>query len=205
MLLSAILGLILVGTELPASELIIYRTEEKKKIGYLTCDVRRDSGKIMINYTSNRIVDVIIDQGDSKTLYVRKIIDGVKDYEFERTGDSIWMLYHGKQRFYHISEPVFDRHTLDYVLRRPYDSLYRREMMLSLPELGIKKVLFHVMGTETVETELGEIPCWRVVLRAKVLFLKFELVFLIEKEYPYRYVRFGDKKRKMQICRYETR
>ena len=105
----------------------------------------------------------------------------------------------------HVSAPVFDRHTLDYVLRRPYDTLYRREMMLSLPELGVKKVLFYVAGTETVKTELGEILCWQVVLKAKVLVFRFDLTFLIEKEYPYRYVRFGDKKRQMVIFKYEKR
>lgn len=205
MLFSTIFGLIFAVTELPASELIVYRTQEKGRVGYLTADIRRDSGKIFINYTSDRILDVTIDQQDLRTLYVRKIIAGVKDYEFERTGDSIWALYRGKEKVYHIAQPVYDRHTLDYVFRRPYDSLYRKEILLSLPELGVKKVVLHVMGTEMVKTELGEIPCWRVVMTAKVLFLKFELVFLMEKEYPYRYVRFGDKKRRMTIFKYGVR
>jgi len=203
MLFSAVLVLTVVGAELPASESIVYRTEEKGKVGYLTATIRRDSGMVMINYSSDRVVDVRIDQGDLRTLWVRKIIQGKKDFEFERRGDTIWTEYHGRHKVFHTTEPVFDRHTLDYFFRQDvYDTLYTRQIMLHLPELGLKSVRIRVAGEETVKTELGDIPCRRVLMTAKVLIFKIELAFLIEKEYPYRYVKLEDKKRKMVIFRY---
>ncbi len=204
MLLSAIF-LTFLNYQLPSTESIIYRTEEKGKVGYLTAEMRMDDSTIRVYYTSDRQVETVIDRQDLKTLWVRKIINGRKDFEYRRTGDTISVYYQGNENTYRRPDLIFDRHTLDYVLRaQDYNYNFQREIFIHLPELGIKKAILKVVGDTVTTTALGEFDCWRIALIARVLFIKLKLYFLIEKQYPHRYIKYDDGKRKMEIFKYRA-
>lgn len=196
----------LANCKVPVKEELLYRTQEKKKVTWLAGTSQYTDSGAYLTYTSDRYIEVILDTHDLRTRWVRKIIAGKKSYEFTRKGDSIAMWNKGRIHNYIRSEPIFDRHSLDYVLRNlDYDANFRKDIYVSTPELGIKKATLQVASQETVMTAVGKLFAWRVNLSARILLLfKYRIYFLVEVNHPHRLLVFEGVDHKMEIWTYRN-
>ncbi|MEO0184237.1 MAG: hypothetical protein ABIL20_00335, partial [candidate division WOR-3 bacterium] len=101
---------------LPDSEYIVYETNDKGKIGQIEVVSVKDTIGYHIWYTSDRTVEAILDTANLQTLYLNKII-GTR-WELSVKKNHIFEInYQGRKNFYNETDPVYDRHTLDFVIR----------------------------------------------------------------------------------------
>ncbi len=206
MLIPAIFVLTLLGFELPLVEETVWFTAEDGKSGHLVSKVNMTDSAVCVYYESDRTIEALLDKKNYQTIWVRKIIKGIKAFEFNRSGDTIRIYDRGKNRTYIIDEKVYDRHALDYVLRTfQYHSDFKKSICVHLPELGIKRTLVKVVGEDNVATALGDIPAWQIELSAGILFLRWRFYFLIEKDYPHRFLKYRDGHHIMEIIKYQCK
>jgi hypothetical protein len=184
---------------LPDSEHIIYETNDKGKIGQIEVISVRDSTGYHILYTSDRIVEAVLDTIDLKTLYLNKVIQG--HWELTVRRNRIFEVnYRGRKNFYRETDPVYDRHTLDFVFRGfAYHIDFKKRIRLNVPEFMIINADLEVIGEDSVTTPVGSFDCWKIMMIPRVIFTKMKFYFYIEKTYPYRFIKYTDSSGKNSI------
>ena len=184
---------------IPSSESLVYRTEADGKIGSITVVSRRDSSGYRVRYVSDREITVVLDTADLSTRYVKKIVDGELVLEAQyNSGFNVY--FNGREYKYKGSDPLYDRHTLDFALRRfDYYLGFKETFRLHIPELTIVNAELEVLRDTTVSTDLGVIDCWVVQMKPRVIFTDWRFFFYIEKEYPHRFVKYTDSSHKNVI------
>jgi len=184
---------------IPAQESFTYETNDKGKIGKIEVTQYKDSLGFHVGYVSDRTIEVMIDTFDFRTLSVRKIVKGKQELSIEK-GKSFMVNYRGRKTAYHETGPIYDRHTLDYVLRGfVYSDTFKRRIRLNVPEFMIINADLTVYGSEEVSTPIGIFECWKIMMIPRVIFTKMKFYFWIEKEYPHRFVKYADSSGKNQI------
>ncbi len=190
---------------LPDSEYLVYETNDKGKIGTIQVTLKKDTLGYHIIYTSDRIVEAILDTLDLQTLFLNKIIKGrwelsvKKNHLFE-------VNYRGRKNYYEEKEPVYDRHTLDFVLRIfPYHRDFRKRIRLNVPEFMIINADLEVVGDDNIIVPVGSFDCWRIMMVPRVVFTNMKFYFYIEKSYPHRFVKYNDSSGKNSIILKEYR
>ncbi len=184
---------------LPDSEHIIYETNDKGKIGQIEVISVRDSTGYHILYTSDRIVEAVLDTIDLKTLYLNKVIQG--HWELTVRRNHIFEVnYRGRKNFYRETEPVYDRHTLDFVFRGfSYHTDFKKRIRLNIPEFMIINADLEMIGEDSVTTPVGSFDCWKIMMIPRVIFTRMKFYFYIEKIYPYRFIKYTDSSGKNSI------
>ncbi len=174
---------------LPDSEYIIYETNDKGKIGKIVIRSERDSTGYRITYISDRTVETILDPENLQTIYLNKIIKGKWELSVKKT-HIIEVNYQGRKSFYKESAPVYDRHTLDFVLRGfTYSKDFKKRIRLLVPEFMIINADLEVIGEDSVTTPVGIFECWKIMMKPRVVFTNIKFYFYIEKNFPHRFVK----------------
>jgi hypothetical protein len=191
---------------LPEKEFFIYETNDKGKIGTIEVTLHRDSLGYHIVYTSDRIIEIVLDSLNLGTLYINKTIDGKQALKIERDKDEFTVYFRGNRTTYHENGPVFDRHTLDFALRgHTYHSLFENTFRLHIPELMIVNAELKVIGEDIIAGPLGEILCWKLQMTPRVLFIRMKFYFWIEKDVPHRFIKYADSSGKNYILLVESK
>ncbi|MEO0095138.1 MAG: hypothetical protein ABIL46_01585 [candidate division WOR-3 bacterium] len=191
--------IIFLSSILPEKERIIYETNEKGKIGQIEVKLTKDSAGYYVVYKSDRIVEAILDTGNLQILYLNKIIKGHWDLSVKKN-HLLEVNYKGKKNFYRESEPVYDRHTLDIVLRGfMYHKDFRKRIRLNVPEFMVINADLEVTGEDTIITPAGSFDCWKITMKPRVIFTKTKFYFYIEKSYPHRFIKYIDSSEKNSI------
>lgn len=191
---------------LPARESCLYETTDKDRTGTIQVESRLEDDGYHVTYVSDRLIEVILDAADLSTRFVRKVVG--RDTVLEVTsGSDLVVHFDGRVHRYRSRPAVYDRHTLDFALRgfdyEPgFDTIFR----LHVPELMVVNAELSVSGEVVVETPAGEFACWEVVMKPRIIFMKRQFFFYIEKEYPRRFVKFIDASGQSSILltRYEA-
>lgn len=190
---------------LPDNEYIVYETNDKGKIGAIEVTLKKDTAGYYVIYKSDRIVEAILDTTDLQTLYLNKIIKGRWELSVKRN-HFFEVNYQGRKNYYNEKNPVYDRHTLDFVLRGfQYHRDFKKRIRLNVPEFMIINADLEVVGEDTVNVPVGEFDCWRVMMIPRVVFTKMKFYFYIEKSYPHRFVKYTDSSGKNSIILKEYR
>ncbi len=190
---------------LPDEEYIVYETVDKGKIGEIDIQLLKDSAGYRITYTSDRIVEAILDTQNLQTLYLNKIIKGRWELSVKRN-DILEVNYRGRKNYYRETSPVYDRHTLDFALRSfQYTNDFKKRIRLNVPEFMIINADLEVIGEDTITTPVGTFDCWKIRMIPRVIFTKMRFYFYIEKEFPRRFVRYEDSSGKNTIILKEYR
>jgi hypothetical protein len=178
---------------LPKTEFFIYKTNDKGKIGTIQVTSHKDSLGYHIMYTSDRIIEIVLDSLTLGTLYVKKTIDGRQALKIERDKEEFTVYFRGNKTTYHENGPVFDRHTLDFALRGfTYHTLFEDTFRLHIPEFMIVNAELKILGEEIIAGPCGEILCWKLQMIPRVLFIRIKFYFWIEKDEPHRCVKYAD-------------
>lgn len=184
---------------LPNSEYIVYETNDKGKIGKIEIKSERDSAGYYIRYSSDRIVETVLDVENLQTLYLNKIIKGEWELSVKRN-HIIEVNYQGRKSFYKETEPVYDRHTLDFALRSfIYYPGFKKRIRLLVPEFMIINADLEVIGEDSVTTPVDIFDCWKIMMRPRVVFTRIKFYFYIEKKFPHRFVKLLDSAGKSSI------
>ncbi|MEO0126130.1 MAG: hypothetical protein ABIL44_00080 [candidate division WOR-3 bacterium] len=190
---------------LPDSEYIVYETNDKGKIGMIEVILKKDTVGYNVIYKSDRIVEAILDTINLQTLYLNKIIRGrwelsvKKNHLFE-------VNYQGRKNHYDEKNPIYDRHTLDFVLRGfKYQRDFKKRIRLNVPEFMIINADLEVIGEDIVSVPAGTFDCWKIMMIPRVVFTKMKFYFHIEKSYPHRFVKYTDSSGKNSIVLKEYR
>lgn len=184
---------------LPEREKFAYETDERGRIGRLAVTQHLDSAGYHVQYESDRTVDVLIDPVDFSTLAVRKVVNGKVELTIEKKKD-FRVDYKGKVSTYREKKPIYDRHTLDYVMRHyDYTEDFSARIRLSIPEFMVVNADIAVVGEETLASPLGDIACWKVAFVPRIIFVKAEIYFWIEKDYPHRCMKYADTSGRRQV------
>ncbi len=190
---------------LPDEEYIVYETVDKGRIGEIDIVLLRDSTGYRVTYTSNRIVEAILDAENLQTLYLNKIIEGRWELSVKRN-HILEVNYQGRKNYYRETAPVYDRHTLDFALRSfQYTSDFKKRIRLNVPEFMIINADLEVIGEDSITTPAGTFDCWKVRMIPRVIFTKMKFYFYIEKDFPRRFVRYEDSSGKNAIILKEYR
>ncbi len=190
---------------LPDTEYIVYETNDKGKIGAIEVTLKKDTAGYYVIYKSDRIVEAILDTTDLQTLYLNKIIKGRWELSVKRN-HFFEVNYQGRKNYYNEKNPVYDRHTLDFVLRGfQYHRDFKKRIRLNVPEFMIINADLEVVGEDTVNVPVGEFDCWKVMMIPRVVFTKMKFYFYIEKSYPHRFVKYTDSSGKNSIILKEYR
>jgi hypothetical protein len=177
---------------IPPSESLVYRTEADGKIGSITVASKKDSSGYLVLYVSDREITAVLDTTDLSTRYIKKVIDGELVLEGRYNG-GFNVYFNGHEYHYKGSDPIYDRHTLDFALRQfDYHLGFKELFRLHVPELTIVNAELEVLGETTVSTDLGIIDCWEVQMKPRVIFTNRRFFFYIEREYPHRFVKYTD-------------
>lgn len=176
---------------LPEKELLTYETNDKGKIGSISVVSELKDGYRVV-YTSDRYIAVRLDSLDLSTLQIEKLIDDKLVLEARQEDDFI-VRFRGDKYRYHEKGPVYDRHTLDFALRGffYYDS-FKKTFRLHIPEFMIVSAELEVMGEEVVSGPLGDIRCWKLMMKPRILFFNWKFYFWIERAYPHRFIKYED-------------
>jgi hypothetical protein len=190
---------------LPEQESIVYETNDRGKMGKIVIDSRHDSLGYHIVYVSDRVIEAVLDTLSLKTLYLKKVIGGKLNIEIFNDR-SYRVFYKDREKKYSNHDPIFDRHTLDFVLRGfELGPQFKKRIRLSVPEFMVINADLETVGEDTVQTPAGTFECWKLRLVPRVIFTKMKFYFWIEKEYPHRFVRYRDSSGKNQILLIEYR
>jgi len=191
--------LLIVLQILPQREFLVYRTNDKGKLGRIEITSQRDSLGYHIIYTSDRIIEAILDTTDLGTEYLTKIV--AQKLELKISNEKNFRVYFkGSHKVYHEQGPIYDRHTLDFALRGfEYSSNFIKRIRLHVPELMIINADLRVVGEETVISPLGEITCWKIEMAPRVIIIHLKFYFWIEKCWPYRFVKYSDSSGENEI------
>lgn len=176
---------------LPEQELLIYETNDKGKIGSISVVSELRDGYHVV-YTSDRYIAVLLDSLNLSTLQVEKVIDDKLELEARREDDFV-VRFRGNRYRYREKDPVYDRHTLDFALRGfLYHDTFKKTFRLHVPEFMIVNAELQVMSEDVVSGPLGDIMCWKLMMKPRVLFINWKFYFWIEKAYPHRFIRYED-------------
>ncbi len=190
---------------LPDSEYIVYETNDKGKIGMIEVRLKKDTSGYYIIYISDRIIEAILDTNDLQTLYLNKIIKGKWELSVKKN-HLFEVNYKGRKNYYKEETPVYDRHTLDFVLRGfLYHRNFKKRIRLNVPEFMIINADLEVIGEDTIVTPVGSFACWKIMMIPRVVFTKMKFYFYIEKSYPHRFVKYSDSSGKNSITLKEYR
>ncbi len=177
---------------LPEQEYIVYETKENEKYGTIEITSRKDRVGYWVVYKSDRIIEAVLDTFNFQTLYLNKIIKGRWELSVKKN-HRIEVNYRGRKNYYYESEPVYDRHTLDFVLRGfEYHQGFKKRIRVNVPEFMIINADIEVIGEEHITTSQGEFVCWKILLTPRVVFTRKNFYFYVEKSYPYRFVKYMD-------------
>jgi hypothetical protein len=191
---------------LPEKECLIYETNDKGKIGEIEVTLHKDSLGYHIVYTSDRIIEIVLDSLNLGTLYINKTIDGKQALKIERDGEEFTVYFRGNRMIYHAQGPVYDRHTLDFALRGfKYHRVFEDTFRLHIPEFMIVNAELKVVGEESIAGPLGEILCWKIQMTPRVLFTRMKFFFWIEKDWPHRFVKYSDSSGENYILLVESK
>jgi len=184
---------------LPQYEYILYETNDRGKNGQIEVVMKRDSLGYHIIYKSDRTIEVILDTINLQTLYVNKIVG--KKWELSVKRNHFFEVnYRGRKNYYNESNPVYDRHTLDFVLRGfDYNKNFKKRIRLNVPEFMIINADLEVIGEENITTPAGSFDCWKIKMTPRVVFTNMKFYFYIEKQYPFRFVKYTDSSGKNSI------
>jgi hypothetical protein len=184
--------LFLISLMIPSRESFVYQTDEKGKLGTIDVTLNKDTAGYRIHYVSDRVIDVILDSTDLRTLYVNKSVKGKWELSIEQQ-KKFMVNFKGRKASYDENGPVYDRHTLDNALRVfDYDEKFKRRLRLNVPEFMVINADLSVVGSETVNAPVGNIECWKILMEPRVLIIKRKFYFWIEKEFPHRCVKYTD-------------
>jgi hypothetical protein len=177
---------------LPEEELLVYETDDKGKRGRISIVSELDSSGYRVTYTSDRTITCVLDSVNLSTLYVEKIVSGRHELTAEQH-EKFEVHFRGNKYRYHETDPVYDRHTLDFALRGfLYHQGFKRTFRLHVPEFMIVNAELELVDEDTIDTELGNIACWKLKMRPRVFFINWEFYFWIEQAYPHRFVKYED-------------
>ncbi|MGB9719967.1 MAG: hypothetical protein ACPL28_00600 [bacterium] len=184
---------------MPDSEHIVYETNDRGKIGQIEVVSVKDTTGYHIRYTSDRTIDAILDTINLQTLYLNKIIGSRWELNVKRN-HIFEVNYQGRKNYYREVEPVYDRHTLDFVLRGfSYHKDFKKRIRLNVPEFMIINADLELIGEDSVYAPAGSFDCWKIMMIPRVIFTKMKFYFYIEKEYPHRFVKYMDSSGKNKI------
>jgi hypothetical protein len=170
----------------------VYETNAKGKIGRLDVRMYRDSLGYHIRYVSDREIDIILDTADLSTVYIEKYVGGKLELKIE-TGSGFNVYFKGAESRFRDDGDIYDRHTLDYALRRfDYHPQFKTIFRLHIPELTIVNAEVEVIGEERITTPVGEFDCWKIQMKPRILFFNWKFFFYIEKEFPRRFIKYRD-------------
>lgn len=190
---------------LPDSEYILYETYDRGKTGAIKVHAVKDSTGHRIIYISDRKIEAILDTVNLQTLYLNKVIKGRWELSVKKN-HLIEVNYKGRKNYYKEREPVYDRHTLDFVLRGfNYSRDFKKRIRLNVPEFMIINADIKIVGEDSVITPAGRFDCWKILMVPRVIFKKINFYFYIEKSYPYRFIKFVDSSGKNSIVLKEYR
>lgn len=176
---------------LPEKELLTYETIDKGKIGSISVVSELKDGYRVV-YTSDRYIEVLLDSLDLSTLQVEKLIDDKRVLEVRQEDDFVVRLRGNRYR-YREKGPVYDRHTLDFALRGFfYHDTFKKTFRLHVPEFMIVNAELEVLSEDVVSGPLGDIRCWKLMMKPRVLFFNWKFYFWIERAYPHRFIKFED-------------
>ncbi len=177
---------------LPEKEFIVYETDDKGKIGTMEITSEKDSLGYYVIYRWKKILEVVLDSLDMSTLYVKKTTDDKVELEISKEKDFKVNL-RGKRHTYRDVGAVYDRHAIEFALRGfKYSKDFKQTIRFHVPEFMIVNAELKVIGEETVSGPIGEILCWKIELKPKVLFFSWKFYFWIEEDYPHRFIRYED-------------
>jgi len=187
--------LLVLLTLLPRYETIVYETIDKGKRGTMNIAAEKDSMGYHAVYTwEDRMIDIVFDSLTMATRYVSKTIGGKQVLE-ARQNEKFDVKFKGGRYSYRESKPVYDRHAVEFALRGfDYSPDFSTTIRFHVPELMVISADINVVGEETITSPAGTFICWKVQMEPRVLFIKIKLYFWIEKEYPYRFVKYSDTK-----------
>jgi hypothetical protein len=187
--------LILLLALLPNQERIVYQTIDKGKKGTMNIEAEKDSLGYHAIYTwEDRMIDIVFDSLTMATRYVLKTIGGKTVLEAEQR-EKFEVYFKGGYYTYREKNPVYDRHAVEFALRGfDFSQDFNTSIRFHVPELMIISADISVLGEETVTCPIGTIPCWKVQMEPRVLFIKIRLFFWIEQDYPFRFVKYSDTK-----------
>ncbi|MBA7500212.1 hypothetical protein ES705_08285 [subsurface metagenome] len=184
---------------LPAKEFIVYETNDKGKMGKMDITSEKDSIGYHVIYRWERILEVVFDSLDMSTLYVKKIVDDKVELEISKAKD-FKVYFKGKRHTYKDVGAVYDRHAIEFALRGfKYSKDFKKTIRFHVPEFMIINAEIKVIGEEIVSGPIGDIMCWKVEMKPKVLFFSWKFYFWIEKDYPHRFIRYEDSSGKNSI------
>ncbi|MCX7995866.1 MAG: DUF3108 domain-containing protein [candidate division WOR-3 bacterium] len=187
------------GKKLPGNEYIIYETYDKGKVGTIEVRLTKDSTGYRLIYRSDRIIEAILDTINLQTLHLNKIVEGRWELSVKKN-HVIEVNYRGRKKYYNESMPVYDRHTLDYVLRGfDYHQDFKRRIRLNVPEFMVINADIEVVGEDSISTPVGTFNCWKILMTPRIFFKKLSFYFYIEKAFPYRFVKYTDASGKNSI------
>jgi hypothetical protein len=182
----------LISLVIPSHESFVYQTDEKGRLGTIDVTLNKDTAGYRIHYVSDRVIDVILDTSDFRTLYVNKLVKGKWELSIEQQ-KKFMVNFKGKKASYNEKGPVYDRHTLDNALRGfEYSAKFAQRIRLNVPELMVINADLSVVGSETINAPVGDIMCWKILMEPRVLIIKKKFYFWIEKEFPHRCVKYTD-------------
>jgi|GEM_PF-686578 len=184
---------------LPDSEYIVYETSDKGKIGKIEVNLVKDSAGYHITYVSDRTVEAILDTENLQTIYLNKIIKG--RWELSVKKNHIFEVnYQGRKSYHKETDPVYDRHTLDFALRSfTYHKNFKKRIRLNVPEFMIINADLEVIGEDSVTTPVGFFDCWKIMMKPRVIFTHMKFYFYIEKKFPQRFIKYTDSSGKNSI------
>jgi hypothetical protein len=178
---------------LPSSEKYTYETNDKGKMGTMDIVVNLDTSGYHVFYTwENKVLELIFDTLDMSTKYVKKTAGEKVELEVQRR-EKYDVFFKGRKFSYKISDPIYDRHAIEYALRGfDYSDNLKRNIRLHVPEFMVVNAEVNVLGDEVVDCPLGSFDCWKVEMVPKVLFVKWRFYFWFEKKYPKRFIKYSD-------------
>ncbi|MGQ9664777.1 MAG: hypothetical protein ACUVUH_05525 [bacterium] len=177
----------------------MYETNDKGKVGRIDVTLTKISTGYYITYISDRKVEAILDTENLQTIYLNKIIKEKWELSVKKN-DVIEVNYQGRKTFYKETVPVYDRHTLDFVLRGfDYNTGFKKRIRLLVPEFMIINADLEVIGEDSVMTPIGTFDCWKIMMKPRVIFTRIIFYFYIEKEFPHRFVKLSESAGKNSI------
>jgi hypothetical protein len=177
---------------LPVKESMVYETNDKGKIGTMNISSEKDSLGYHVFYRWERTVEIILDSLNFSTLYVKKIVNNKIELEASQE-ESFKVNFKGRKFVYREGKPVYDRHALEFALRGfEYYENFKQTVRLHVPEFMIINAEIEVVDDAVVSGPIGDIPCWKIQMTPRILFIRWRFYFWIEKDYPYRFVRYED-------------
>lgn len=202
------IGLIIICL-LPNHEELVYRTYDEGKEGTMSIISNRDSLGYHVIYTwEDRILELVFDSVSMSTRFVKKTVGEKVELEVHKEDDRFKVTYKGKKQTYHEKKPVYDRHAIEFAFRGfSFHAAFDERIRFHVPEFMIINADVKVMAEETLANALGDIACWKVRLKPRVIFTNTSFYFWIEKEFPFRFLRFEDSsgKHTIELLEYEMK